>query len=328
MKEKVLVTGISGYIGQHVAAELLKQGYSVVGTVRSLSKAESAKASLANVVTIEKLQFAEVDLLSDKGWEKAMQGCTYVLHVASPFVIAEPKNENDIIDPAVDGTKRVIAAAQRAGVKRLVVTSSIFSIIGGKDSGICGPDDWSDINKKIGAYAKSKTLAEQAAWEAAKNGSMEVVAILPGGVFGPPIGGKAEGQSAVMIQTMISGKMPMIPNIAMGMVDVRDVARIQVNALTAKNVAGRRFIVATSEPVTMMHLSEVLRRAGYSKVPSRKAPTLVMKFMGLFDRDARGLAPLLGQKVSLNNQATLDILEWKPTPIDTSIVEMAKVISN
>jgi len=328
MKEKVLVTGISGYVGQHIAAELLKQGYSVVGTVRSLNKAESTKASLASVISVKNLDFVKADLLKDEGWDEAMKGCTYVLHVASPFVLAEPKNENELIDPAVEGTKRVIAAAKRAGVKRLVITSTIFSIIGGKESGKCGPEDWSDTNKNIGAYAKSKTLAEKVAWKATKNGSMEMVAILPGAVFGPPIGGKAEGQSAVMIQTMISGKMPMIPDVAMGMVDVRDVARIHVKALTAKNVAGRRFIVATSEPVTMTHLSEVLRHAGYSKVPSRKAPTLVMKFMGLFDRDARGLAPLLGQKVSLNNQATLDILEWKPTPIDTSIVEMAKAISN
>jgi len=328
MKEKVLVTGISGYIGQHIAEELLKQGYSVVGTVRSLNKAMSTKASLASVVSIKKLDFAEADLLSDKGWDKAMHGCTFVLHVASPFVLAEPKNEGDLIDPAVEGTKRVIAAAKRAGVKRLVITSSIFSIIGGKESGTCSPEDWSDTNKNIGAYAKSKTLGERAAWEAAKGSQLEIVAILPGAVFGPPISGKAEGQSAAMIQTMINGKMPMIPDIAMGMVDVRDVARLQVKALTAKEATGKRFIAASSEPVSLMHLAKVLKDAGFTKVPTRKAPTIMVKIMGMFDREARGSAPILGKKVTLKNQETFDILEWKPTPIEKSIVDMANAIAN
>ena len=328
MKEKVLVTGISGYIGQHIAEELLKQGYSVVGTVRSLYKAESTKASLASVISVKNLDFVKADLLKDEGWDEAMKGCTYVLHVASPFVLAEPKNENELIDPAVEGTKRVIAAAKRAGVKRLVITSTIFSIIGGKESGKCGPEDWSDTNKNIGAYAKSKTLAEKVAWKATKNGSMEMVAILPGAVFGPPIGGKAEGQSAAMIQTMINGKMPMIPDSAMGMVDVRDIARLQVKALTTKEAAGKRFIAASSEPVSLMHLAKVLKDAGFTKVPTRQAPTIMVKIMSLFDREARGSTPILGKRVALNNKETFDILEWKPTPIEKSIVDMAKAISS
>ena len=113
--EKVLVTGITGYIGQHCAAELLRQGYEVVGTIRSRSKAEETRSAIARVAAVENLSFSEADLLSDKGWGEAMKGCSYVLHVASPFLLEEPKDENELIAPAVQGTKRVIAAAQHAG---------------------------------------------------------------------------------------------------------------------------------------------------------------------------------------------------------------------
>lgn len=164
MKEQVLLRGITGYLGQHFAAELLHQGYTVVGTVRSQAKADATKAALARVVPVNRLRFVTADLLADAGREPAMTGCEFVLHVASPFVVAEPRDENELITPAVEGTKRVIAAAQRAGLKRLVLTSSIVAIIGGHASGRYGPDTWSDTNAPIGTYLKSKPLAERAAW--------------------------------------------------------------------------------------------------------------------------------------------------------------------
>ncbi|MEI7552957.1 MAG: aldehyde reductase, partial [Verrucomicrobiota bacterium] len=242
MSERVLLTGVTGYIGQHCAAELLKHGYEVVGTVRSRSKADTTKSALAKVASIDRLTFVEADLLADPGWEQAMKGCTYVLHVASPFLLAEPTDENELITPAVEGTRRVITAAQKAGIKRLVLTSSTFAIIAGKDTGRYGPGDWSDTAANIGAYAKSKTLAERAAWEAVKGGNLELTVINPGAVFGPSLGAKLEGQSVTMMTKMIEGKIPMIPDMAMGMVDVRDVARLHVAAMTASGAAGKRFI--------------------------------------------------------------------------------------
>ncbi len=140
MTARVLLTGITGYIGQHCAAELLKQGYLVVGTIRSRAKADATRAAIARVASVERLSFVEADLLSDNGWDNAMTGCTFVMHVASPFYLKEPKDENELIVPAVEGTKRVLAAAQRAGVKRLVLTSSIVSISSGKGSGQYGTD--------------------------------------------------------------------------------------------------------------------------------------------------------------------------------------------
>lgn len=327
MNERVLLTGITGYIGQHCAAELLREGYEVVGTVRSPAKAEATRSALAKVAPVERLRFAEADLLSDAGWDEAMRGCTYVVHVASPFSMSEPKDERELITPAVEGTQRVIAAARRAGVRRMVLTSSTVAVTAGRGSGKYGPDSWSDVDAGIGAYAKSKTLAERAAWKAAEGGSMELVVINPGGVFGPSLGAKLEGQSVAMMTDMITGKIPMIPDVAMGMVDVRDVARLHVRALIAPGAAGRRFIAATAEPVEMATVARVLREAGYDKAPTVRAPSFLLRFMGLFDRNARGMAPFLGTKAVLDNRATFELLDWKPTPIESSVTEMAKALT-
>ncbi|NBR49138.1 NAD-dependent epimerase/dehydratase family protein, partial [bacterium] len=241
--------------------------------------------------------------------------------------LAEPKDENALIAPAVEGTKRVIAAAQREGVKRLVLTSSTFAIIAGKESGRYGPDAWSDLGANIGAYAKSKTLAERTAWAAAKGGDMELTVVNPGAVFGPSLGAKMDGQSVEMMTAMIGGKMPMIPDLSMGMVDVRDVARLHVAAMTAEGASGKRFIAATAEPVAMATVAMVLKKAGYGKVPSRKAPTILLKLMGFFDREAKGMLPFIGKAASFDNRATFDVLRWQPTPMDTSFRDMAAAIA-
>ena len=327
MVERVLLTGITGYIGQHCAAELLRQGYEVVGTIRSRAKAEETQSALAKVVTVDRLRFVQADLLADAGWDAAMKGCRFVMHVASPFAMAEPRDENELIAPAVEGTKRVVAAARGAGVKRIVLTSSTVAVVAGKKSGKYGPDSWSDVGANIGAYSKSKTLAERAAWKAVEGGTTELVVINPGGVFGPSLGAKIDGQSVTMMTDMIAGKMPMIPDVAMGMIDVRDVALLQVKALTVAGAAGKRFIAASAEPLEMAEVARVLRSAGYTKVPSIKAPSFLLHLMSLFDRQARGMVPFLGVKAAFDNRATLDVLDWKPTPLESSFREMAKALS-
>jgi len=325
--DRVLVTGITGYIGQHCAAELLRQGYEVVGTIRSKSKAEATRNAIGQVAPVEHLRFAQADLLSDEGWSEALEGCTYVLHLASPFLLAEPKDESELITPAVEGARRVLAAAQAAGIKRLVLTSSTFAIIAGKETGKYGPEDWSDLEADIGAYAKSKTLAERAAWDTVKGGAMELAVINPGAVFGPSLGAKIDGQSVALMTKMIEGKVPMIPDMAMGMVDVRDVAKLHVAAMTANGAAGRRFIACTAEPVEMATVAKILREAGYTKAPSLKAPTFLLRLMSLFDREAKGMLPFLGRKATLDTRATLEVLNWTPTPMATSFQEMAAALS-
>jgi dihydroflavonol-4-reductase len=325
--KRVLLTGITGYIGQYCAAELLKQGYEVVGTIRSQTKAQLTKSDIAKICSVDRLSFVEADLLSDKGWAEAMRGCMYVMHVASPCEIVEPKDENEFIIPALVGTKRIISFAQNLGVKRLVVTSSIAAMIAGKDTGRYGTESWSNSNANIGAYMKSKTLAERAAWKAIESGgTLELVVINPGGVFGPSLGSEIKGQTLKMVHNFINGKTPMIPDVAMGMIDVRDVARLHVKALSADGAIGKRFIASSAEPIEFATLAKILRDLGYNKVPTRIVPSILLKMISLFDREAKGLLPFLGKKASFDNQATFEILDWEPTPIETSIRDMAEMI--
>jgi dihydroflavonol-4-reductase len=208
-----------------------------------------------------------------------------------------------------------------------VLTSSTFAIIAGKGSGRYGTDAWSDTNANIGAYAKSKTLAERAAWEAVKESDMELTVINPGAVFGPSLGATMDGQSVTMMTAMINGKMPMLPDMSMGMVDVRDVARLHVKAMTTDGAAGKRFIAASAEPIEMTTVAKVLNDAGYSRVSSRRAPTILLKIIGLFDAEVRGMLPFIGKAAAYDNQATIDVLQWEPTPLETSFREMAAAIS-
>ena len=158
---RVLLTDAIGYVGQHCAAELPRQGYEAAGTNRNPAVAESTRIAIEKVAPVDRVSIVDVDLLSKTGWDEATEGCTLILHIASPFVLAQPMDENEMIITPVEGTKRVIAAAQQARVKRLVLTSSTFSIIAGNDSDRYGIDVWSDTNANTGAYAISKTLAKR-----------------------------------------------------------------------------------------------------------------------------------------------------------------------
>ena len=327
MLTKVMVTGITGYIGQHCGAELLRQGYEVLGTVRSMEKADMVREGIARVAPIENLTFVEADLLSDKGWKDAMDGCTYVLHVASPFIIAAPKDENEIISPAVDGTLRVLSAAKAAGIKRVVLTSSTVAIISGKLSGHYGTDSWSDPDANIGTYAKSKTLAERVAWEFADTNSIDLVVINPGGVLGPTLTGRVEGESLTFISDIINGKYPLVPDISVLLIDVRDVAKLHVAAITAEGAVGKRFIAASDEPLHFKEVTGILKDAGYKKASTRQAPKFLLKLMSLFDDQVKGLLPMVGERQTVANKETYEILGWEPTPIDQSLIETAESIA-
>ena len=327
MLTKVMVTGITGYIGQHCGAELLRQGYEVLGTVRSMEKADMVREGIARVAPIENLTFVEADLLSDKGWKDAMDGCTYVLHVASPFIIAAPKDENEIISPAVDGTLRVLSAAKAAGIKRVVLTSSTVAVISGKLSGHYGTDSWSDPDADIGTYAKSKTLAERVAWEFADTNSIDLVVINPGGVLGPTLTGRVEGESLTFISDIINGKYPLVPDISVLLIDVRDVAKLHVAAITAEGAVGKRFIAASDEPLHFKEVTGILKDAGYKKASTRQAPKFLLKLMSLFDDQVKGLLPMVGERQTVANKETYEILGWEPTPIDQSLIETAESIA-
>ncbi|RYG01665.1 MAG: NAD-dependent epimerase/dehydratase family protein, partial [Chitinophagaceae bacterium] len=230
--QRVLVTGGTGFVGIHTIVQLLQQGYTVKTTLRTLSKRQVIIDALreAGITEISKLSFFEADLTSDHGWDEAVANCEFVLHIASPFPLAEPENENDLIIPARDGSLRVLKAAGNAGVKRVVLTSSFAAIgYGVENKGqIFDEKDWTDKNAHIPAYIKSKTVAEEAAWEFIRDQGkgMELVVINPVGIFGPIIGGIFPASFEGVIRAILEGNIKENPPFTFGVVDVRDVAAL------------------------------------------------------------------------------------------------------
>ncbi|MCK8120922.1 aldehyde reductase [Pseudoalteromonas sp. 2CM32C] len=329
-KQIVLLTGISGFIGLHIAKQLLDQGFHVRGSVRNLRKSQSIKNTLEKASTnVSELSFVELDLTSDKGWDNAAEGCDYVMHVASPFAAAEPKHEDDMIKPAVDGSLRALRAAKNAGVKRVVLTSSALTMMATMKTGTIGPDDWADTNSKdIGTYAKSKTLAEQAAWQfmEKQNSAMELVTVNPGGVFGPALGDDISGQSMSTVDQMLRGKIPMVANVAIPMVDVRDVANAHVKAMTNDQAAGHRIIASRSEATHLKEIAKILKEHGYKGPSTRVAPNFLLRFMSLFDKEAKGMVSFLDMNIRADNSKALELFDWTPRPFSETILDAAKSI--
>ena len=332
MSKKVLLTGISGFVGQHCAVELLKNGYTVRGSVRNLSKEQEVRKGIANVIDAkDNLEFCELDLSSDKGWDKAMEGCAYVLHVASPFVIAEPKDENEMIKPAVEGTLRALNAAKKAGIKKVVLTSSAVAMAGDKKKTHLTQESWTYAKTdKVSAYMKSKTLAERAAWDFYNNqtagNKMELTVVNPGPIYGPTLTGNLTGASMSMIKDMITGKMPMQPNAHYVMSDVRDIAKIHVAAMENDESNGERFIVTSEKPYSFVGVASILKENGFKKASPKKAPSFMVKFMSLFNREMKGMLPFVDAEISADISPTKQVFNWKPLPFEKTVLDTAKSI--
>jgi nucleoside-diphosphate-sugar epimerase len=301
MTETVLVTGVSGFLGGHVAKTLLLKGYGVRGSVRDLKIAAQVRSWLsAPGVDISHLEFCALDLLSDSGWEAAATGCRYMQHIASPFVLTMPKDEADLIRPAVEGTRRAVEAALRAGHERMVVTSSVAAIDAGHANyaGLLGDRTWSQLDgPHITAYAKSKTLAEQEAWKLvdAAGRRQKLAVVNPGTILGPLLSDDP-GTSGVVIQRMLKGEMPMVPNLILPYIDVRDVADAHVAAMISPTAGGRRHI-ATNPALPLMEVANILRTwlpEQSSKVPRRAMPDWMAALFAVFDRSLRDGKTYLG----------------------------------
>jgi dihydroflavonol-4-reductase len=332
--KKVLVTGVSGYVGQHCAAELLKSDFAVRGSVRSLKRSDEVTHGIKKVVDPKgNLEYVELNLLNDEGWEEAMRGCDFVLHVASPYVSSEPKDENDLIKPAVEGTLRALRAAKKVGIKRIVVTSSMVAMLGDANGSInINQDSWTNVNAKHAtAYLKSKTLAEKAAWNFinAQEGEnkLELVVVNPGPVYGPTLSGNLSGESMTMFKNMITGKMPMLPKAAINMSDVRDIATIHVAALENDNASGKRFIVTTEKAHGFIELAQILKSNGYDKVSIRLAPNFLLKLMANFSADLKGMRPFIGNTFNGDVSETMKTFKWKPIPLEKTVLDTAESIT-
>jgi dihydroflavonol-4-reductase len=328
----VLVTGGSGYLGGWCVIELLQRGYRVRTTVRDTSREQAVRAVIESKVPAdENLSFFAADLRADEGWQRAVEGCDYVLHVASPFPPAQPKDPDELIVPAREGTLRVLRAALEAGVDRIVVTSSVAAVGGGAtvSSAPLSEQDWTDLtNPKLSPYVRSKTIAEQAAWELVKETqSTERLAVVnPGAILGPALS-EDRSFSLELIERLLKG-MPGIPRIGFSIVDVRDVANLHIEAMLAPEAGGERF-VAVAQFLWMSEVAEVLRDSlgeAAAKVPKRGVPDLLVRGIGLFDPAVRSIAGQLGKPSAYSSQKAESLLGWSPRPVRETIVDCAQSI--
>lgn len=313
----VLVTGVSGYIGSWVGYTALKAGYRVRGTVRSV-KDESKVKHLRDLCpgSKHKMELVEADLMSDKGWNEAVADCDFILHVASPFPINEPKDPDEIIKPAVEGTLRVLrAAANMPKVpKRIVVTSSVASIAYGHKKDVYTDEDWTNSDENVGSYVKSKTLAERAAWkfleELPADKKFELATVNPSLVLGPMLSSFGCSSADIMKQ-IILGQMPALPELYMGVVSIYDVARAHLLAMTIPEAAGKRFMVTAYE-INIQEMGAIIgkefRSYGYSPT-SMHAPNFLVHLLAFFgDAAAKTTSPSLGVRYNLNPVNTRTIL--------------------
>lgn len=327
---KVLVTGGSGFIGSHCIVQLLNAGHEVRTTVRNLSREAEVRALLKQggiADTGDRLAFFAADLERDAGWPEAVAGCDYVLHVASPFPPAVPKDENELIVPAREGALRVLRAARDAGVKRVVLTSS-YAAIGYGAAARATPyteEDWTDPSgADVQPYVKSKTLAERAAWDfvAAEGGALELSVVNPVGVFGPVLG-PDYSTSIMLVQRLMDGAVPGCPRLWFGCVDVRDVADLNIRAMTDPAAKGERFLAVAGDFISMLQMSKALR-AGLGeaarKAPTRELPDFAVRLFALLDPAVKQILPELGKRKNASNEKARRLLGWTPRSNEESLV--------
>jgi nucleoside-diphosphate-sugar epimerase len=330
----VLVTGASGFIGMHCILELLRAGYRVRGTLRTPSRGDKIRRTMAKHLgrEVPELEFVKADLMKDEGWAEATRGCTYVLHIASPLPRQPPKHEDELIVPARDGALRVIRAAADSGVRRVVMTSSVAAVIYGHardGSEVYDEQNWSVLTDDVGAYEKSKTIAEKAAWDLVESmpgdERIELVTVNPGLVLGPILDDDY-GTSGEVVRKLMTREMPGCPDIGWAMVDVRDVAMAHLAAMTHPDAVGQRFVCAI-EHASMLDVARILERhfedRGY-KIPTRRIPGFVLKGVALFDKTAKLAVHELGKRQDVSHQRATDVLGWQPRGLEEMVVSMGE----
>jgi nucleoside-diphosphate-sugar epimerase len=325
--QTVLVTGGSGFLGGWCAIELLRRGYTVRTTVRSLSREPQVRAAVGSEVDPgDRLTVLAANLTDDDGWAEAVAGCDYVLHVASPFPPEQPKDPDELIVPAREGTLRVLRAGLDAGVKRVVVTSSVAAIrlSEGAPTRALDERDWTNPESPgLTPYVRSKTIAEQAAWDLVRERGEEhrLSVVNPAAIIGPTLSDDLS-YSLQAVQRLLNG-MPGAPRLGFSLVDVRDVADLELRAMTAPGAGGERFIAAT-QFLWMTEIGRVLReRLGEAaaKVPTRTLPNLLVRGMALFDPGIRSVVGGLGKRTELSSSKARSSLGWTPRPIEDTIAE-------
>ncbi len=328
----VLVTGASGFVAMHCILRLLEDGYRVRGTVRNAQRGRRVTEVLAKHADVSRLSLVEADLNGDSGWQQAVDGCARVLHVASPVPRKPPKTAEEVIATARDGALRVLKAAAKASVKRVVMTSSTSAVLYGHNrdgSKTFDENDWSALTDEVGPYEQSKTIAERASWDYVKNlpdgQRFEFVTINPGVVLGPVLGDEFS-ISGEVVRKLLAAEMPGLPDLGWATVDARDVAHAHVIAMTHPQAPGQRFIVAI-EHASWLQIAQILARhfgpKGF-KVPTRRVPNWVLKLVALWDKTAAMAVPELGKRQDVSCERARTVLGWKPRDLETMVVDMAE----
>jgi nucleoside-diphosphate-sugar epimerase len=333
------VTGGTGFVAGWCIVELLQRGYAVRTTVRSPSKEAAVRQTVARAADAgDRLAVFVADLTKDEGWDAAVAGCDYVLHVASPLGGDQRDDADALIGPARDGTLRVLRAATSAGVKRVVMTSSTAAATPATPSAGNVSDEtvWTDLtDQSINAYRRSKVLAERAAWDfmsghmSDQAGSTTLTTILPVAVFGPLLSAGNAG-SVEVIQRLLTGRPPVLPHFGFNIVDVRDLADLHIRAMTSPAAAGERFIAA-GDFMWLSDIAQTLRsklgkRA--AKVPTRGVPDFVVRVLARFVPALRTLTPLLGRKLIFSSAKARRVLDFSPRPAATTVVDSGLALAN
>lgn len=329
---KVLLTGVTGFLGSHTAIQLLNKSYEVVGTLRNMARADEIKQVIAqHTSNIEKLSFAEADLTDEAAWPDLMKGISYVMHIASPFPRELPKREENLIIPAKQGTLNILNAAAENGVKRVVLTSSTGAIIYGKEksnrTGAYTEADWTDITRKKDTtpYFRSKTIAERAAWDFIKNddSGLELATVCPGAILGPVLE-KDFGTSANIVIKTMDGSSPAIPNIGFDMVDVRSVADLHIRAMEMPEAAGERF-VGSSGFLSFKEVADILRERYPDKsIPKFSLPNFAVRLFANFEKSLQPILIDLGVERRLDHSKARELLDWQPISTKEAVLACAE----
>lgn len=267
-KGLIVVTGATGFVGKHVIAELMRAGYPVRATLRDMAKADAVRATLAGMVGREApvgIELVRAELLADENWDAIMEGAEAVMHVAAMVLAEEPKNPAEVVRPAVEGTERVLRFAHAAGIKRVVLTSSIAAVGYGhgheRGKRVYTEADYTRLEamRHPWAYCTGKTQAEQTAWAFASANGMALTTIHPGMILGPATDADAS-VSLQLVSGLLDGTTPAMPNTGFCAIDVRDVAAMHLAALENPASIGQRYLAA-GRYLRFAEIAEILRRA-------------------------------------------------------------------
>jgi dihydroflavonol-4-reductase len=323
----VLVTGGTGYLAAWVIAGLLRRGYRVRTTVRRPGKADQVRAAVgeqAGPEGVAGIEFAVADLLADDGWDEAVKGAGYVLHIASPLGTVPGQ---DPVRTAREGVRRVLGAAGRAGVRRAVFTSSGVTVIPPSPDHVADETVWATpSDRPADAYNASKILAERDAWELAAASGLELAAVLPTFIQGPVLGQPGQAGSVEVVRRLLDGGLPAIPNIGWNIVDVRDLAELHILAMTAPEAAGQRLLGA-GRFLWWRDVARILRDElpdHAQRVPARSMPDLMVKLLARANPQMAMIRPSLHRQVRIDGTKTRALLGWQSRPAEQTILDTAR----